>query len=447
MTATITNLHQHDSEAVVLGCVLLDAPECWPSVADLTPQHFYREAYRGVFRAMAAIVDKEGAAGLDLVTLGTYLRDTKALDRVGGIGVVSSLPMSVPSITVLDHHVHKLRQAYVARQAVQMGVELAATPPGADLEGVLAQKRAQIDSLVADLDPRSGTPISDALTTVFAQITDAVENGSAPGLPTGYRDLDARTFGLDPTDLAILAARPAMGKSALALGIALKVAERGGGVLFFSLEMSAEQMALRAVSSWGRVTTQDLKSGKVKGDDFSRVVEAFKRLNRLPIVFHDDPGMTPARVLAETKAWARDAPLRLVVVDYLQKMRAPSTLKGRSREQEVAYIAGELKCLSMGLKVPVLALAQLNRGVEARSDKRPLLGDLRESGAIEQDADQVWMLYRGDYYEDPDSDPGVAEVLIRKARSGVMGGEVKLKWTGKFTRFDDLSTVQMYGGL
>jgi len=281
--------------------------------------------------------------------------------------------------------------------------------------------------------------VHSALAEAFDVLQKRYESGgSVTGLPTGYTEFDEMTAGLQPTDLIILAARPAMGKTTLALNIAeYSAIKTKKAVAVFSMEMSASQLALRLISSNGRVNATRLRTGQLEDEDWSRVSSAIRMLREAKIFIDDEPALSPVKLAAKARRLKREHDLGLIVIDYLQLMSVPGNSENRATE--ISEISRSLKSLAKELKVPVIALSQLNRSLETRTDKRPVMADLRESGAIEQDADVIVFIYRDEYYnKDNSPDKGLAEVIIGKQRNGPTGS-LKLKFFGEYTRFDNLS--------
>ena len=337
-----------------------------------------------------------------------------------------------------------MRDKAVLRQLIEVGTTIVNDgfqPDGRDSSEILAQAEQEVFA-IAEAGARGRTdfvPMNKALSEAFDVLQTRYANGGAvTGLPTGYTEFDEMTAGLQPTDLIILAARPAMGKTTLALNIAEHAAIRTKkAVAVFSMEMSASQLALRLISSNGRVNAQRLRNGQLEDEDWSRVTGAIRMLREAKIFIDDTPGLSPEVLRAKARRLKREHDLGLVVIDYLQLMSVPGNTENRATE--ISEISRSLKHLAKELNVPVIALSQLNRSLETRADKRPVMADLRESGAIEQDADIILFIYRDDYYNKENSpDKGLAEVIIGKQRNGPTGS-VKLKFFGEYTRFDNLS--------
>jgi replicative DNA helicase len=314
-------------------------------------------------------------------------------------------------------------------------------PEGRDTSEILEEAEKQVLAIAegASRGKQDFTAVNKALSEAFDVLQTRYANGGGvTGLPTGYTEFDEMTAGLQPTDLIILAARPSMGKTTLALNMAeygaLKTRK---AVAVFSMEMSASQLALRLISSVGRINATRLRTGQLEDEDWSRVTSAIRMLRDVKIFIDDTPAMSPVALAAKARRLKREHDLGLIVIDYLQLMQVPGNSENRATE--ISEISRSLKALAKELNVPVVALSQLNRSLETRADKRPVMADLRESGAIEQDADVIVFIYRDDYYNKENSpDKGLAEVIIGKQRNGPTGS-VKLKFFGEYTRFDNLS--------
>lgn len=427
------NLADEAAERAVLGSVLLSPPSLDVATSGgLTRDDFHSTAHRVLFDAF--LKSQEAGVGIDLVTLGGRLTERGDLARVGGFSYLSSLSSAAPSVMNMSSYVARVRskatsrRAYATLSGLREGL-LDGTLGGDDVLDAAA-------SQLAAIRPGGGPalrPASSLAREAYDLLRARAENPAAvTGLPTGFDGLDKLLGGLQPTDLVVLAARPSMGKTALALNIVGHAALRMKvPVAFFSLEMGELQLVQRLLSSEGGIEGTRLRSGNVEPGQWAAIRNAARKIGESSLYIVDKMGLPVDRAAAMCRSIPN---LGLVVVDYLQLMSGP-TSAGRSREQEIAAISRGLKGLAKELKVPVLALAQLNRGVEYRSDKRPMMADLRESGAIEQDADVVMFLYREDAYGKTPTSGNSAELLIRKHRNGAQGS-VKLCWRKEFTRFE-----------
>jgi replicative DNA helicase len=426
------------AERAVLGAILLN-PDTLDRVLEdgLQTTDFSQPAHRLLFECFTDLA-REGKA-VDVVTVTGHLEGKSKLDAVGGFSYLNGLSSAVPSISNLPHYVTVVQEKAMLRRLLNITLEIS--------EGVYSGENSAEDNLekaesaIFGLrDARGGNRmarIGDVVTTVYSQLKERAENPSdVTGIPTGFRDLDTLLAGLQRSDLIILAARPAMGKTAFALNLVTTAALRSNSsVAVFSLEMAKEQLATRMLTSEGRISGSRMRTGQLLSDDWPPLMEAAERLSEARVFIDDTPAVTVSAVRSKCRRVAAQHGLDLVVVDYLQLMRGDGS--EHSREQEISSISRGLKGLAKEMKVPVVALSQLNRGVEQRADKRPLMSDLRESGAIEQDADIIMFLYRDEVYNKTPENAGLAEVLVRKQRNGNTG-EVDLAWRGEYARFENL---------
>lgn len=431
-----------EAEQAVLGGLML-APDAYDRVADqLNEQDFYRRDHQLIFRAIRELAEKNKP--FDAVTLGEWFESQGLAEQVAGGAYLIELASTTPSAANIVAYAEIVRDKAVLRQLIEVGTDIVNDgfqPDGRDSSEILSKAEQQVFA-IAEAGARGRTdftPVNKALSEAFDVLQTRYANGgSVTGLPTGYTEFDEMTAGLQPTDLLILAARPAMGKTTLALNIAEHAAiKTKKAVIVFSMEMSASQLALRLISSNGRVNAQRLRNGQLEDEDWSRVTGAIRMLRDAKIFIDDTPGLSPDVLRAKARRLKREHDVGLIVIDYLQLMAVPGN--NENRATEISEISRSLKHLAKELNVPVIALSQLNRSLESRADKRPVMADLRESGAIEQDADVIVFIYRDDYYNKENSpDKGLAEVIIGKQRNGPTGS-LKLKFFGEYTRFDNLS--------
>lgn len=437
--------HSVDAEESVLGGILLDNEAINVALERLRAEDFYRSANRVIFEAMASLSDEREP--IDVVTLSQKLRSMNALDASGGTENLTRLASAVPSAANVAYYAKLIKHYSLRRRLIHESSEIIrrAFDTGEDLEQFLGDAEQRILS-VADyrINPsfhRIGDVVQDSI-----KLVETLYDRKEPvtGVPTGYDDLNRYTAGFQPSDLVIIAARPSMGKTALALSIAQYVGiHESKGVALYSLEMSKEQLVLRMLCSEARVANTRVRTGHLAESDFPQLVEAASRIAEAPIYIDDTPALTITEVRAKARRLHLENPLSLIIVDYLQLMRSPAY--AQSREQEIADISRSLKALAKELNVPVVALSQLNRSVEGRNDKRPLMSDIRESGAIEQDADLIMFIYRDEVYNEESPDKGVAEIIISKQRSGPVG-VVRLAFSPEFTRFDSLEEREVMEG-
>lgn len=434
--------HSVEAEQAVLGGLML-APDALDRVNDqLTENDFYRRDHRLIYRAIRELNEKDRP--FDAVTLGEWFESQGKLDQVGDGAYLIELASTTPSAANIAAYAEIVRDKAVLRQLIEVGTTIVNDgfqPEGRESMELLASAEKAVFK-IAEAGARGRTDfvaMPSALKDAFEELRNRFENGgNITGLPTGYTDFDTMTAGLQPTDLIILAARPAMGKTTLALNIAEYAAIKSKkGVAVFSMEMSASQLAMRLISSNGRINAQRLRTGALEDEDWARVTGAIKMLKETKIFIDDTPGVSPEVLRSKCRRLKREHDLGLIVIDYLQLMSVPGNSENRATE--ISEISRGLKGLAKELNVPVIALSQLNRSLETRTDKRPVMADLRESGAIEQDADMIVFIYRDDYYNKENSpDKGLAEIIIGKHRGGPTGS-CKLKFFGEYTRFDNLA--------
>jgi len=428
--------HSVEAEESVLGSVLLSADAANIALEKLHAEDFYRPAHQQIFEAIRGLFD--GNEPIDAVTVSEVLRRDGSLERMGGVDFLTRLLDTVPTTSNIEYYADIVEEHALRRRLMQVGGTIGSIAtelqePIADVldrseQEVFLVSERRIGGGLVSIDPLLGPAIEKA--------EELQRDGSEiTGIPTGYRDLDRKLAGLHPTNLIIIAARPSMGKSALALNIAQNVALTDQPVAIFSLEMSREEVVSRMLCSAGRIDLQKLNTGRLTEADFTKLSNAASQLYKKPIYVDDSPGLTVTEIRAKARRLRRNPGLSLVVVDYLQLMHGTG---GENRQQEIAIISRSLKNLARELEVPVIALSQLNRALEQREDKRPRLGDLRESGALEQDSDVVMFIYRDEYYRpDQNETKGIAEVVIAKHRQGAVG-KVQMTFLPEFTLFADM---------
>ncbi len=437
MTSALpTAPHSTDAEESVLGAVLLSADAANIALEKLHAEDFYKPAHQQIFEAIQGLFDANEP--IDAVMVSEVLRRDGSLERMGGVEFLTRLLDTVPTTSNIEYYADIVEEHALRRRLMRVGGRIGSLAtemqePIADVldrseQEVFLVSERRIGGGLASIDPLLGPAIEKAeeLQREGSEIT---------GIPTGFRDLDRKLAGLHPTNLIIIAARPSMGKSALALNIAQNVALQDLPVAIFSLEMSREEVVSRMLCSAGRIDLQKLNTGRLNEADFTKLSNAASLLYKKPIYVDDSPGLTVTEIRAKSRRLRRNPGLGLVVVDYLQLMHGSG---GENRQQEIALISRSLKNLARELEVPVIALSQLNRALEQREDKRPRLGDLRESGALEQDADVVMFIYRDEYYSpDQNETKGIAEVVIAKHRQGAVG-KVQMTFLPEFTLFADM---------
>ena len=432
--------HSTDAEISVLGSVLMSADAANVALEKLHAEDFYVPAHQLVFEVVQGLFDS--TQPIDAVTVSEGLRRDGALDRIGGIEFLTGLIDAVPTTSNIEYYASIVEEHALRRRLMRVGADI----------GVIAGKTAEPIEEVVDqaeqavfavAERRVGDGLQQIDTLLGSALEEAEErhrNGAdVAGVSTGFRDLDRKLAGLHPTNLVVVAARPGMGKSALGLNMAANVALAGNTVAIFTLEMSREEVVTRMLCAAGRIDSQKLRTGKLTENDFTKLSNAAGALYKQNIFVDDSAGLTVTEIRAKCRRLRRKPGLDLVVVDYLQLMSGSGQ---ENRQQEIAMISRSLKNLARELHVPIIAMSQLNRGVESREDKRPRLGDLRESGAVEQDADVVMFIYRDEYYNpDKIESKGVAEIVIAKHRQGGVG-RVDMTFLPEFTLFADMGRAE-----
>jgi len=440
--------HHIEAEQSVLGGLLL-VGDAWDRIADiLNERDFYRRDHRLIFAALHALVEQ--AKPLDVVTVSEYLDANDQLDEAGGLGYLGELAHNTPGAANIKAYAQIVRERSVVRQLISAGNEIAESgfnTRGRGISELIDEAESRVFT-ITDQSARGGAgfvPVKEVLVNVMDRIEKLYENkGSLTGVATGFTDLDHKTSGLQPSDLIIVAGRPSMGKTAFAMNLCETAAIKEGlGVAIFSMEMPAEQLIMRMLSSLGRIDQQKVRSGRLSDDDWPRITSGMGMLNDTQLYIDDSPALTPTELRARCRRLTRECNLGLVVVDYLQLMQVAGSKENRATE--ISEISRSLKALAKELNVPVVALSQLNRSLEQRPDKRPVMSDLRESGAIEQDADLILFIYRDEVYHEDSADKGKAEIIIGKQRNGPIG-KVSLTFLNQYTRFENFSPDDYSGG-
>ena len=429
--------HSYEAEESVLGGILIDNFTINSAMEILKPEDFYKRAHSEIFKAMVALTER--GEPIDAVTLSEELKKTNILDECGGLEMISRLASSVPSAANVIYYANMVKSFSIRRTAIHEASEVInnAYDTEKNLDEFIDETEQRILSISDEKTEKSFTHIGDIAQDALQLVERLYDKKkSVTGVSSGFSKLDDITAGFQKASLFILAARPGVGKTALALTFAQNVALREElAVGIFSLEMSKEELFMRMLSSEARVSNSKLKTGKFPESDFPKIVEAASRLTDAPIYIDDTGGLTITELKAKARRLAREKKLGLIIVDYLQLMRSP-TYK-YSREQEIADISRSLKGLAKELNIPIIALSQLNRSVEGRDETRPRIADLRESGAIEQDADIIAFIYRDEMYNPDTKDKGIAEIILGKHRAGPTG-TVRVAFSGEYTRFDQL---------
>lgn len=428
-----------DAERAVLGGMLIDPDAIHRVVEILEAEAFYREGHREIFSSILALYERNEPA--DLITVTSALRNQQRLEAVGGASYLASLADQVPTTANIAYYARIVRQLGILRRLIQGANDIARLAYEGDQSSV-DDLVDQAEKIVFDIAQRKITRSFFSLREVVKETFKTIEQlyeqkSTVTGVPTGFSDLDRITSGLQRSDLVIVAGRPSMGKTSLATCIMVNaVLEGGKPAAFFSLEMSKEQVVQRLLCSTARVDASKLRGGFLSESDWPKLTRAAGQLSEAAIYIDDTPALSVLEMRAKSRRLQREKGLGIVLVDYLQLMRVSGRVE--SREREISEISRSLKALAKELNVPVVALSQLNRAVENRQDKRPQLADLRESGAIEQDADVIAFVYRDEMYNRESPDKGVAEIIIGKQRNGPTG-IVKLAFINEYTRFEDLA--------
>jgi replicative DNA helicase len=426
-----------DAEESILGGILLD-PEAMGRVADLLrPEAFYINTHKEIYKAILALHTQ--GKPVDLMSVTTWLYDHELLDKVGGQSKLAELVERTVSAVNVDRYATLVVDKYLRRQLIQAGTDIVELgyETSVELETVFDQAEQKIFSLTQKRPQQGLVPISETLIQTFQEIETRQEGAALPGISSEFYDLDVMTGGFQRSDLIIVAGRPSMGKTSFAIGIARNIAEKFP-VAIFSLEMSKEQLVQRLLASEAGIESNYLRTGRISQNQWGDLSRALGTLSELPMYIDDTANQTVMQMRSQVRRLQAEQgeKLGLVLIDYLQLMEGSGS---DNRVQELSKITRSLKGLARELQVPVIALSQLSRGVEARTNKRPMMSDLRESGAIEQDSDLIIMLYRDEYYSPDTPDRGIAEVIITKHRNGPTG-VVKLLFDPQFTRFRNLAS-------
>jgi replicative DNA helicase len=440
--------HSIEAEQSVLGGLMLENP-AWDRVADLiTEADFYRGEHRRIFTAISALADE--SRPFDVVTISEWLENRDELEKVGGLAYLGELAKNTPSAANISSYARIVRERAVLRGLISVGsaiTESAFNTEGRSAADLMDHAEQRVFE-IAERGARAGggfAPVREVLVNVMDRIDTLYHSeASLTGVSTGFNDLDDKTSGLQHSDLIIVAGRPSMGKTAFAMNIVEQAAIKEKlAVAVFSMEMPAEQLTMRMLSSLGRIDQHKVRTGKLADDDWPRLTSALELLNATEIYIDDTPAMTPTELRARCRRLKREKNLGLVVVDYLQLMEVPGSKENRATE--ISEISRGLKALAKEIRVPLVALSQLNRGLEQRQDKRPVMSDLRESGAIEQDADVILFIYRDEVYNEDSKQKGKAEIIIGKQRNGPIG-KVTLTFLGQHTRFENFAPDDYSGG-
>ncbi len=435
--------HSIQAEQSVLGGLMLDN-QTWDTVADkVYAEDFYRKDHRLIFNAIEQLAEKQDP--FDVITLSESLEAIDELETVGGLSYLAMLVKDTPSAANIIAYANIVRDRSILRQLIHIGTDIsdsAYNTEGRDTSDLLENAEREVFK-IAEQRQRGEAGGFKAIKNLLANAVDKIETlyeqeGNITGAGTGFSDFDELTSGLQPADLIIVAGRPSMGKTTIAMNMAENIAIKGDKpVAVFSMEMPGDSLAMRMMSSLGRIDQNKVRTGKLEDDEWPRLTSAINLLAETKLFIDDTPALTPTEVRARSRRLAREhGQLGLIVLDYLQLMQSPSS--GENRVQQISDISRGLKALAKELNVPVVALSQLNRNLEQRPNKRPVMSDLRESGAIEQDADLIVFVYRDEVYNEDSPDKGIAEIIIGKQRNGPLG-TVRLTFLGKYTRFENFA--------
>lgn len=428
-----------EAEQAVIGSMLTDRDAVISAIEVLKEEDFYREDNKTIYEAILNLYNR--SEPIDIITLKAELTSMGMFDKIGGLEYIVGLPEKVPTTANVEKYISIVKEKSELRRLIKAANEIIEQgyDPTENIDDIMNSAEKKIFNIMQDKDQKSYSPIKDVLIDAFTELEQLYnQKQHITGVPTGFIDLDYKTAGLHNSDLILIAARPAMGKSAFALNIATNAALKAKvPAVLFSLEMSKEQMVNRILCSEAMVDSNKVRTGKIDDDDWIKLADTMGDLSEAPIYIDDTPGISINEIRAKCRKLKLEKNIGLVVIDYLQLVQGSSKRAQGSREQEISEISRSLKILAKEINVPVIALSQLSRAPEQRPDHRPMLSDLRESGAIEQDADIVMFLYRDDYYNEDSEDKGLAEVIVAKHRAGSTG-TVKLVWIGNYTKFANM---------
>ena len=431
-----------EAEQAVLGSMLTDKDATIAAIEVLKEDDFYREDNKLIYRAILNLYNR--AEPVDIITLKSELTSMGKFDAVGGLEYLADLPEKVPTTANVERYIKIVEEKAILRNLIKTANEIISLgyDPTEEVENIMDSAEKKIFDIMQSKNQKGYSPIKDVLVDTFSQLEVLYnQKQHITGVPTGFADLDYKTAGLHGSDLILLAARPAMGKTAFALNIATNAAVRAKvPVAIFSLEMSKEQLVNRVLCGEAMVDSNKVRTGKLDEQDWAKLASALGPLSESEIYIDDTPGISVMEIRAKCRKLKLEKNIGLVVIDYLQLIQG-SNKRGGSREQEISEISRSLKILAKEINVPVIALSQLSRAPEQRPDHRPMLSDLRESGAIEQDADIVMFLYRDDYYNEDSDKKNIAEVILAKHRAGSTG-TVELLWLGNYTKFVNIDKTR-----
>lgn len=432
--------HSIEAEQAVLGGLMLDNSG-WDKIADIVvAEDFYRQDHRLVLNAVISL--SENSKPFDAVTVSQWLKNNEKLEDAGGLAYLGQLARDTPSAANIKAYAEIVRERSILRQLIEVGTRIAAnafSPEGRESREILDLAEQEVFK-IAEQGMRGKTGIQ-SIKTLLADAVERIDalyqqDDAITGVPTGFVDFDEQTSGLQESDLIIIAGRPSMGKTTFAMNIAENAAiKHQKPVVVFSMEMSGEQLAMRLMASLGRIDQNRIRTGKLDDDDWHRLTSSMGILADAPLFIDDTPALSPTELRARARRMAREHGLGMIIIDYLQLMQTGGS---ENRTTEISEISRSLKSLAKELKVPVIALSQLNRSLEQRPNKRPIMSDLRESGAIEQDADVIAFIYRDEVYNPETTEKGIAEIIVSKQRNGPIG-TTRLTFLGQYTRFENFT--------
>lgn len=431
--------HDLDAEQAILGSMLTDRDAVISSVEVLKEEDFYREDNRAIYAAILNLYNR--AEPIDIITVKSELESMGKFQQIGGLEYLAELPEKVPTTANATKYIKIVEEKSTLRRLIKTANEIIELgyDQSEEVEDIMEGAEKKIFNIMQEKNQKGYSPIKDVLVENFTKLEELYNRKQhITGVPSGFTDLDYRTAGFHGSELILIAARPAMGKTAFALNIATNAAVKSKvPVAVFSLEMSKEQLVNRILCSESMVDSNKVRTGKLEEDDWTKLAGSIGPLSEANIYIDDTPGISITEIRAKCRKLKLEKDIGLVVIDYLQLIQGSNNKRNGSREQEISEISRSLKILAKELDVPVIALSQLSRAAEQRPDHRPMLSDLRESGAIEQDADIVMFLYRDDYYNQDSEKKDIAEVIIAKHRGGSTG-TVELLWLGSYTKFVNL---------
>ncbi len=431
--------HDLEAEQAIIGSMLTDKDAVISSMEVLKEEDFYREDNRAIYKAILNLYNR--SEPVDIITVKSELEAMGQFEQVGGLEYLAELPEKVPTTANAMKYIKIVEEKSLLRNLIKTANEIIELgyDPTENVEDIMENAEKKIFNIMQDKNQKGYVPIKDILVESFTKLEELYNRKQhITGVPTGFSELDYKTAGLHNSDLILIAARPAMGKSAFALNIATNAAVKAKvPVAIFSLEMSKEQMVNRILCSEAMVDSNKVRTGKLEENDWTKLAGTIGPLSEAEIYIDDTPGISITEIRAKCRKLKLEKNIGMVIIDYLQLVQGSNNKRNGSREQEISEISRSLKILAKEIGVPVIALSQLSRAVEQRPDHRPMLSDLRESGAIEQDADIVMFLYRDDYYNQDSEKKDIAEVIIAKHRGGATG-TIELLWLGSYTKFVNL---------